>query len=248
MRVTLEKIAHHVGATMGIDICTELTNRARIVIPAPTHTPEVLAKHNARELIVRASEARKLATNEVKMRRIEAVIAGDPTNTDALDERDALQSEMDLNALEAGEEVPMKLNEDKKIAYQLLWKAYREREQKSILHQGQAYSLIMRQCTTGLVEKMKYDAGWTNISTGRDPLKLLDAIDRAVLAQNDDTYPFATVYEMDSGLYKFHQDPLSNMEYHEKYNTRVDIARAVGVTRQHKCLLKGYSQDNSMQC
>ena len=166
-----------------------------------------------------------------------AQIAADPNDMDALEARDALQAEMDLNALEAGEEVPIKLNEDEKIAHQLLWKAYREREQKLILHRGQAYSLIMGQCTTGLAEKMKCDAGWTNISMGRDPLALLDVIDRAVLAQNDDTYPFATVYDMDSGLYKFHQDQLSNTEYHEKYNTCVDIARAVGVTRQHKCLL-----------
>jgi len=212
MRVTLEKITHHVGTSMGNDICTELTNRARIVIPAPTHTPEVLARHVQRERTVRASQARTLAKDQAKLQLLEAAIAADANDLAAIDAKDELQADMDLKALEANEEVPIKLNEDERMAHQLLWKAYREREQKLTLHRGQAYSLIMGQCTTGLIEKMKYDAGWTNIAAGCDPLALLDAIDRAVLQQNDDTYPFATVYEMDSGLYQFHQDQLSNTE------------------------------------
>ena len=46
-----------------------------------------------------------------------------------------------------------------------------------------------------LLEKMKYDPDWDNPSTSYDPLQVLVLIEKTVLAQTEDQYPFATVYE-----------------------------------------------------
>ncbi len=62
-------------------------------------------------------------------------------------------------------------------------------------HQGQAYSLILGQCTQLLQDKMKQDASWTMVSTSYDPLMLYRLIKQVVLKQTEDQYPFATVHE-----------------------------------------------------
>ena len=49
MRTTLEKIVHHVGTIHGQDISNELLNRTTVILPEPTHTQAVLAKHLARK-------------------------------------------------------------------------------------------------------------------------------------------------------------------------------------------------------
>jgi hypothetical protein len=60
-------------------------------------------------------------------------------------------------------------------------------------HQGQAYSLILGQCTQLLQDKMKQDASWTRVSASYDPLKLYRLIKRVVLKQTENQYPFAAV-------------------------------------------------------
>jgi hypothetical protein len=62
-------------------------------------------------------------------------------------------------------------------------------------HQGQAYSLILGQCTQLLQNKMKQDASWTTVSASYDPLELYRLIQRVVLKQTEDQYPFAAVHE-----------------------------------------------------
>jgi hypothetical protein len=85
---------------------------------------------------------------------------------------------------------------------------------------------------------MKQDTDWTTVSTSYDPLTLFRLIEKTVLAQTEDQYPFATVYEQEHSFYSFRQDALSNPQWYERYNTRVDIGEAIGVTRQHKVLLE----------
>jgi hypothetical protein len=81
------------------------------------------------------------------------------------------------------------------------------------------------------------------VSTSYDPLTLYPLIERTVLAQTEDQYPFATVYDQELSFYSFRQETLSNTQWYERLNTKVDVGDAIGVTRQHKVLLEYVAQE-----
>jgi hypothetical protein len=62
-----------------------------------------------------------------------------------------------------------------------------------------------------------------------------------------DQYPFATVYDQEASFYSFQQEQMSNPQWYERFNTRVDVAEAIGVTRQHKVLLEYVAQEIHQQ-
>ena len=74
-------------------------------------------------------------------------------------------------------------------------------------------------------------------SESYDPLTLMRLIEKTVNAQTDDQYPYATVYEQEVAFYSFQQGQSTNDHWYEKFNTRVDVGDAIGITRQHKALL-----------
>jgi hypothetical protein len=90
---------------------------------------------------------------------------------------------------------------------------------------------------------MKQDTEWTNVRTSYDPLTLYRLIERTVLAQTEDQYPFATVYDQEISFYLFRQNTLSNIQWYERFNTKVDVDDDIGVTRQHKVLLEYVAQE-----
>jgi hypothetical protein len=69
-------------------------------------------------------------------------------------------------------------------------------------------------------------------------------IKRTVLAQAEDQYPFATVYDQQLSFCSFKQDNMSNPQWYECFNTKVDVSRAIGVTQQHKVLLEYVAQES----
>jgi hypothetical protein len=77
-----------------------------------------------------------------------------------------------------------------------------------------------------------------------DPLTLYRLIERTLLAQTQDQYPFATLYDHERSIYSFKQDNLSNPQWYERFNTNVDVSGAIGVTRQHKVLLEYMAQES----
>jgi hypothetical protein len=50
---------------------------------------------------------------------------------------------------------------------------------------------------------MKQDINWGTVSVSYDPLTLYELIDKTILAQTEDQYPFATVYEQELSFYSF---------------------------------------------
>ncbi len=83
--------------------------------------------------------------------------------------------------------------------------------------------MIRGQCTHVLLDRMKHGADWRPTSISSDPLILLNLIEKtlAVLAQSDDKYHFATVYEQECALMGFHQNILTNGQWYERFNTKV---------------------------
>jgi hypothetical protein len=138
----------------------------------------------------------------------------------------------------------VELTDSEKTQFSNDWRTFRERNANLIKHRGQAFSLIQGQCTQLLQEKMKQDIDWNTVSTSYDPLTLYRLIERTVLAQTEDQYPFSTVYDQELSFYSFKQDTLSNPQWYERFNTKVDVSGSIGVTRQHKVLVVYVAQES----
>jgi hypothetical protein len=82
------------------------------------------------------------------------------------------------------------------------------------------------------------------VSTSYEPLTLYRLIELTILAQTEDQYPFATVYNQELSFYSFKQETLSNPQWYERFNTKVDVSEAIGVTRQHKVILDYVAQES----
>jgi hypothetical protein len=74
-------------------------------------------------------------------------------------------------------------------------------------------------------------------------LTLYLLIGRTVLAQTEYQYPFATVYDQELSFYSFRQETLSNPQWYERFNTKVDVGDTIGVTHFHKVLLEYVAQE-----
>ena len=84
---------------------------------------------------------------------------------------------------------------DNKVEHEGKWKTFRENQSRLEKHKGQTFSIILRQCLQQLLDRMKQDVIWTTVATSYDPLQLISAIEKAVLSQTEDQYPFAIVYK-----------------------------------------------------
>jgi hypothetical protein len=242
MRTTWEKIVQYVGTTYGQDICNELQNKTMVTIPQPTHTTDVLNRHQARELMIRAGQANIQTACRAQANILQqAVDAG--TDIEAPMKLAVLQNEIALGQYEMNQEVPIKLTDSEKTQYNNAWRTYRERNSNLEKHRGQAFSLVLGQCTQLLQDKMKQDPDWMATSMSYNPLALYRLIEKTILAQTEDQYPFATVYDQELAFYSFRQETLMNAQWYERFNTRVDVGNAIGVTRQHKVLLNYVAQE-----
>ena len=77
---------------------------------------------------------------------------------------------------------------------------------------------------------MKQDTEWNVVSTSYDPLTLYKFIKKTVPGQKEDQYHFETVYNQELGFNAFRQDNLSNPQWYEWFNTKVDFREAIVVT------------------
>lgn len=173
-----------------------------------------------------------------------AVIAGDP---EAPMKVAILEGEIAQAAFEAQQPVPIEMTDDKKTQYSNDSRSYREKNSRLVKNRGQAYALILGQCTQLLQDRMKQDSDWNTVSTSFDPLLLYCLIEKTILAQTEDQYPFAAIYDQEMALYTSHQETLNNTQWYERFNTKVDVANAIGVTREHKALNEFVAQEQHTQ-
>ena len=79
---------------------------------------------------------------------------------------------------------------------------------------GKVYSLVLDQCTTVLLNKMKQDADWQAVSDSYNPLRLLKLIEKIVLKQSDNQYKIGIVIELLKLLLEYRQDDgVTNASY-----------------------------------
>jgi hypothetical protein len=237
MRTTWEKIVHHVGTIYGHDISNELQNRKTLKIDEPTHTQAVLDKHNDREARRLTQQTRLTNARNLQRVSLQAAVA-EGFDASAPMTLAVLENDIEEAAYQATLDLPIKLNDEETTQHSNEWRTYRERTSRLEKQRGQAFSMIRGQCMQVLLDKMKHDVDWTVASESYDPLILFKLIEKTVLAQTEDQYPYATVYEQECTLYSFSQNALSNEQWYERFNTRIDVGTAIGVTRQHRVLLE----------
>ena len=80
------------------------------------------------------------------------------------------------------------------------------------------------------------------ISIYYDPLALINLIEKKVLAQTDEQYPFVIIYNQEPYLYGFQKNNMKNDQCYKKFNTKVDVGNIIRIIRQHEVLLKWNSQ------
>jgi hypothetical protein len=170
-----------------------------------------------------------------------ATLGADP---DAPMQLAILDNEIAEGNYKQNNEVPIEMSDSEKTQYSNDWRTYQERNALLTKHRGQAFSLILGQCTQLLQDRMKQDTNWNMASTSYNPLELYRLIEKTTLAQMEDQYPFTTVYDQELGFYSFRQETMSNPQWYEKFNTKVDVGSAIGITRQHKVLLEYVAQEN----
>ena len=236
MRITQEKIAQYIGAKYGEDIANELQNKTRIVIPNPTYSSATLTRHALRIALVRGQQATMSAARLSSRASLEAEIQRDPNNRNLVTELAVLNNNIAQADFEAAQDVPIELTEQERIDYSNECRNHSRRVATLETHRGQAYPLILGQCTQLLQDKMKQDASWSSVSVSYDPLELYKLIERTILKQTEDQYPFAAIHEQSLAVLNTKQGGLTNTQWYERFNTRYDVARSVGVEFGYKAL------------
>ena len=237
MRTSWEKLVDYVGTNYGQDISNELQNKLTVTLAEPVHDPAVLQRHAVREQMIRNGQVNLQQARQAQQVILQEAVR-DGIDPEAPMKLAILENEIAQGTFEQQAEVAIEMSDSEKTQYSNEWRTYRERNSALTKHRGQAFSLILGQCTQLLKDRMKQDADWHTASTSYDPLTLYRLIEKTVLAQTDDQYPFATVYEQEHAFYMFRQENLTNPQWYERFNTKIDVGDAIGVTRQHKVLLE----------
>jgi hypothetical protein len=237
MRTTWENTVHHVGTVCDHDISNELHNKKTVIIQKPKHAQEALDEHAERETRHNNQERCLANAREDQETAPQAAVtaAADPEAPMLLA---LLENQIKEAAHQATVNLPIKLDKTKQTEHDIAWCACRKRNTRLETQRGQAFSVIRGQCMQVLLDEMKHDANWTTASESYDPLTLLRLIERTILAQTEDQHPCATVCEQESTLCSFSQNTLINEQWHKRFNTKIDVGSAIGVTRQHQILLK----------
>jgi hypothetical protein len=246
MRTSWENLVQYVGVTYGQDIYSELQNKTTVTIPEPTHTAAVMLRHATREQMIRRGQTNLQHARRAQRLLLQAAVAAG-TDLDAPMKLAILDNDIAQGEFELSLDVPIELTDSEKTQYNNEWRTYRERNALLTKHRGQAFSLILGQGTQLLQDKMKQDADFITVSTSYDPLLLYRLIEKTILAQTKHRYPFATVYDQEASFYSFRQEQMSNPQWYERFNAKVDVGEAIEVTRQHKVLLENVAQELHQQ-
>jgi len=126
-----------------------------------------------------------------------------------------VESKLDVAKFELTDVVEVKTTADEGMAFSNLWRTYRERTDCLVRSQGKVYSLVLCQCITVLLDKMKQDADWQVVSDSYIPLTLLKLIEKIILKQSDNQYKIGIIMEQLKLLLVVRQDDgVTNVAYY----------------------------------
>jgi hypothetical protein len=222
MRVTQEKIQQYAGTKYGKDIANEICNKVTMVLRPPQYSDAIVNRHQEWERYSRRKQTNLLAALKDRLQGLKANPNADPVKVaTASNDLEDLKYEM-------RQEIPHKLTSEEAMEYSNEMKAHSVRVTTLEKHRGQVYLLILGQCTQLLQDKMKEEKAWAQVSMSYKPLDLYKLIESVVLKQTEDQYPVAALWEQYGAVYNAKQGNLTNTEWYERFNTKVEVAESVG--------------------
>jgi hypothetical protein len=123
---------------------------------------------------------------------IEAELLLTPRDLNLLKIQMEVESKLDVAKFELTDVVEVKTTADEGMAFSNSWHTYHERTDRLVRSRFKVYSLVLGQCTTVLLDKMKQDADWQVVSDSYDLLTLLKLIEKIILKQSDNQYKIAS--------------------------------------------------------
>ena len=131
----------------------------KVVLNPPEYSADILARHTARETMVRLKQKNLLAAYHSKLATLQCSTSADPNADVAIDSAKVNNDIIELE-FEITQDVEIILSEKEKSKYRSDGKTYTDHVNKLATHREQVFGLIMRKCTQLLQDKMKQDAQW----------------------------------------------------------------------------------------
>ncbi len=142
----------------------------------PTYPEAVLARHTIHAQAVTTRVTKMVTSLQKQLDMIECKLLLTPTDLNLLESQMEVDNKLKLAKFELTDVVDVKTTADESMAFNNAWQTYHERMDYLVSSRGKVYSLVIGQCTTVLLNKMKQDADWQAVSDSYDPLKLLKLI------------------------------------------------------------------------
>lgn len=241
LRTTWDKIIKYVGSTLGEHIGTELRNKRTYVIPEPEFPQDVLDRHARFVEEITQDRVTKLADlteiQTIYTSHIATLTVGSTEHMNLKRELAVLKGQISAAERETRADVEMKMTAAEQSKHDNAMKTHSSWTAKLQENRGKAFSIISGQCTQLLEDKMKQDADWETVMQSCDPLTLYRLIEKTILAQTEDQYPYAVVHDQEMALYGLWQGNQSNAQWYDRFNTRLDVGVAIGIARRHHNLL-----------
>ena len=114
-------------------------------------------------------------------------------SADAQIELAKLENTMEEEEYAMDKGTPITAEGDEKKAYDAAWKNYTHRISDLALHRGKVNALIMGQCQSNVMERLKTDPTWDQVVANAYHLDLMQLIRATVMSQTGDQYPFLTI-------------------------------------------------------
>ncbi|MGL6130279.1 MAG: hypothetical protein ACRCZ9_01525, partial [Fusobacteriaceae bacterium] len=211
----------------------ELETKKEFLLPLPVYPESALKRQPAYEKMIKMQQANTMSKLLKKKDRLENEIQlSKDNNTINTLEENLIDLANEIIMAEYNNSIAIKvpLTEDEKGEWRINEKAYSERLNKHITNQQKAFAIIIGQCTQRLQDKMHDDQQWETINRDQKPVKLYSLIERVIMKQTGDEYPPNNLVEHLLAVLSIKQQTnMSNAEWYEKFNTRVDVAESVGV-------------------
>ncbi len=228
LRTSKEKLALYIGTNYGDDACQEWLSEKQLVLLEPTYPPVVLARQEVRARAISARVTKMITNLEKQLGVIEMELASDPNKLSLLKNQMEVENKLELARFELNDVVEVKTTADEAMAFSNSWRTYRERTDRLVCSRGKVYSLVLGQCTTVLLDKLKQDSDWQTVSDSNNSLKLLKLIEKYILKQSDNQYKIGVVIEQLKLLLTYRQDGgMTNVAYYNRFKTRVDVAEHI---------------------
>ena len=148
-------------------------SKKQLLLLEPTYPPDVLERQLVQERAISARVTKMITNLEKQLKVIETGLASDPN-----------ENKLELARFKLNDVVEVKTMAEESMAFSNFWRTYRERTDSLVRSRGKVYSLVLGQCTTVLLDKMKQDADWQVVSDSYDPLTLLKLIEKIILHRN----------------------------------------------------------------